>query len=713
MSRIFEITEKVAAYYPKADLDLINRAYVYSAQVHADQKRRSGEPYLNHPLAVADILASLKLDEASIVTGLLHDTVEDTCATLDDIQERFGSNVAELVDGVTKIGQIPFTSSEHKQVENYRKMLLATAKDLRVLLVKLADRLHTMRTLEHMPARKRLAIATETMEIYSPLAHRLGIHWIKQELEDLAFAHVHVTDYKKISEHMASHVHKLDKTRERLETLLQEALDRQGLEAKVQGRMKHLYSLYEKMQRKHVDFDEVYDLVAFRVLVHDTPACYQALGLIHSMYRPVPGRFKDYIALPKPNGYQSLHTTVIGPDNYRIEVQIRTESMHRMADYGVAAHWLYKGGVAGQDQEQLRWLSQLTELLQESENPGEFLENVRLDLFVQEVYVLTRDGDVISLPRGALPLDFAYAIHTNVGNHCIGVRINGQSADFLTQLQNGDQIEVLTNPEQTPSRQWLQYVRTPKARQAIRQWFRRQEREASIQLGEHIFRDIMGKDAVITAGLLKTFETNTDKEFMEKLGHGMIPMDELLKAVDRKEGKPLSVKGLPHTVIQTANCCIPLPGDPVLGRFEQGIGMRIHHRDCERVGNDKKASWMEVRWKGEEGKLYSTAIEIKTENRRGMLAGVTGVIAESAANIEDLKIRQLGGSMTTLHILLQLADRTHLARVMRSVHALEGVVKVSRNIQASASHKSAKLERRSTKGFAETIRKMVSKGLRR
>ena len=713
MSRIFEITEKVASYYPKADLDLINRAYVYSAQVHANQKRRSGEPYLNHPLAVADILASLKLDEASIVTGLLHDTVEDTCATIDDIRERFGANVAELVDGVTKIGQIPFSSSEHKQVENYRKMLLATAKDLRVLLVKLADRLHNMRTLDHMPEKKRVAIATETMEIYSPMAHRLGIHWIKQELEDLAFSYVYAEDFKKLSDRMASHVQNLDKTRKRLEKLLQEALDRQGLEAKVQGRMKHLFSLYEKMQRKHVDFEEVYDLVAFRVLVHDAPACYQALGVIHSMYRPVPGRFKDYIALPKPNGYQSLHTTVIGPDNYRIEVQIRTESMHRYADYGVAAHWLYKGDVSGQDQEQFRWLSQLTELLQESENPGEFLENVRLDLFVQEVYVLTRDGDIISLPRGALPLDFAYAIHTNVGNRCIGVRINGQPADFLTTLQNGDQIEVLTDPEQTPSRQWLQYVRTPKARQAIRQWFRRQEREASIQLGEQIFGDVMGKEAVITAGLLKEFDTNSDKEFMEKLGHGVISMEELLKAAGHGEVKPLVVKGLSHTVIQTANCCIPLPGDPVLGRFEHGSGMRIHHRDCGEVGKDKKATWLEVRWKGEEGKLYPTAIEVKTENRRGMLADISRVIAETHANIEDLKIRQLGGSMTTLHILLELTDRIHLAKVMRSIHALEGVFKVGRNIQASASHKGAKLERRSSRGFTDTIRQMVSKGLRR
>ncbi|MDX8396281.1 MAG: RelA/SpoT family protein, partial [Mariprofundaceae bacterium] len=493
MSRIFEITEKVLSYSPKADIDLINRAYVFAAQAHKDQRRISGDMYITHPLAVANILASLRLDVASIVTGLLHDTVEDTHVTLDDIRDRFGDDIARLVDGVTKIGQIRFDSSEHQQAENFRKMILATAEDLRVLLVKLADRLHNMRTLGFMRESKRKVVSEETMQLYAPLAHRLGIHWIKQEMEDLSFAHIDTESYQTLLLEFKDKIDFLHQTRERLEGVLQEALSRQGVHAEVQGRMKHLYSLYDKMKRKHISFDEIYDMVAFRIIVDDTPACYHALGMIHSLYRPVPGRFKDYIALPKPNGYQSLHTSVIGPENYRIEVQVRTDSMHRYAEDGVAAHWLYKDDSANQnEQKHFQWLRQLTELLQQTDTPSEFMENVRLDLFVQEVYVFSRDGDIYALPRGARPLDFAYAVHTDVGHHCVGVRINGELSDFHAKLRNGDQIEVMTEPDQTPSRQWLRYVKTTKAKQSIRQWFRRQERDSNIHMGESILQDVIG-----------------------------------------------------------------------------------------------------------------------------------------------------------------------------------------------------------------------------
>jgi GTP pyrophosphokinase len=703
VSRIYEITEKVLSYFPKADIDLINRAYVFAAQAHANQTRRSGEPYLDHPLAVADILASLRLDEASIVTGLLHDTVEDTDVTLDDIRERFGDDIARLVDGMTKIAKIRFRSSEHKQAENFRKMILATAKDLRVLLVKLADRLHNMRTLGFLPERKRYEIALETMQLYAPLAHRLGIHWLKQELEDLAFIHLDPEAYQDLSKRLSDHLEFLNSTRERLERLLQEALDRQGIKVKVQGRMKHMYSLHQKLERKHVGFDDIYDLVAFRVIVDDIPACYHVLGVIHSMYRPVPGRFKDYIALPKPNGYQSLHTTVIGPENYRIEIQIRTEAMHRNAEDGIAAHWAYKSSdVSPRDQDRFRWLSQLTDLLQESEHPGEFLENVRLDLFVQEVYVFTRDGDIMALPRGATPLDFAYAIHTNVGNHCIGVRINGEPVDFDTPLRNGDQIEVLTSPEQTPSQYWLQHVHTPRARQAIRQWFRRQKREASIRLGEQMLKEILGRNVKLLGDEeLKALQCKDLDSLREKLGQGNLGIERVLKTLNQEAAKPLKVKGLSLAVMQASDCCCPLPGDPILGHFTRGQGMRIHHRDCPAIRKEKKKSWLEVQWKGEEGKLYPTLIKVKTENRRGMLANVSGCISKADANIEDLKLRQLAGSITTLHIRLEVSSRAHLARILRALHSLDGVVKVSREMLGESA------ARAKSRSFTEAFKSIV------
>ncbi len=707
MSRIFEITDKVLSYHPKADIDLINRAYVFAAQAHANQKRSSGEPYFTHPLAVAGILASLRLDEASIVTGLLHDTVEDTDVTLDEIRERFGDEIAQLVDGVTKIGKLKFQSSEQKQAENFRKLILATAKDLRVLLVKLADRLHNMRTLCFLPEPKRRAISEETVQLYAPLAHRLGIHWIRQEMEDLAFSHLEPEASRELAERLAEHLDSLKDTCMRLELILQEVLDRQGVKARVQGRMKHMYSLYDKMQRKHVSFEEVYDLVAFRIIVEDTPTCYQTLGIIHSLYRPVPGRFKDYIALPKPNGYQSLHTSVYGPENYLIEVQVRTEAMHRYAEDGIAAHWMYKEGkdAASGDLYKFRWLKQLTELLQEADNPVEYLENARLDLFVQEVYVFSRDGDIFSLPRGSMPLDFAYAVHTDVGNHCIGVRINGEPADLGTVLHNGDQIEVLTSPEQTPSRQWHQYVRTPRARQAIRQWFRRQEREASQRMGAEMLREVLGSRTRPDKSMLKKLGCRSVEELEERLGHGDIAVERLLDVAKRTLSGPLHFAGLSQNLMLAADCCLPLPGDPVLGRFQPGRGMIVHHRDCAEVAKTRQDAWLDVKWRGETGQLYPTAIEVRTRNERGMLARVSGCIAENDANIDDVKIHQFEGAMTKLSILVEVADRIHLAAVLRALRRLPGVASVSRRTQGGLPAR-----RHSRKGLGAAIRQMVARG---
>ncbi len=682
MSRIFEITEQIKAYMPKADIELINRAYVFAAHAHARQRRSSGELYIIHPLGVAQNLVDLKLDVSSVVTGLLHDTVEDTHVTLDDIKQRFGEEVAQLVDGVTKVGKIHFTSSEHQKAENFRKMIMATAKDLRVLLVKLADRLHNMETLEFMKPHKRKRIAIETMEIYAPLAHRLGIHWVAQRMEDLAFKYAEPEAYAALQVKLEGKMDFLVATKKRLAGLLEEALQRQGIEAKVQGRMKHLYSLHEKMQRKRLDFDEIYDFMAFRVIVEDTPACYHVLGVIHSLYRPIPGRFKDYIALPKPNGYQSLHTSIIGPDNFRIEVQIRTESMHHYAEEGVASHWIYKSSSkakGGQldELEGFKWLKQLAETLHTADNPGEFLENVRLDLFVKEVYVFSRDGDLFALPRGSTALDFAYAIHTDVGNHCVGVRINGEPATLSQTLYNGDEIEVLTSPEQTPSGKWLRFVKTSRAKQQIRYWLRAQEREEAIRLGEHMLHNALG-DFTIRHDVLKFAGCKDDAELKEKIGRGELEISALLQYLDKDASQPLiRRKPFREAKMHAASCCYPIPGDPVAGLFEAGHGFIVHDIHCKVLQQSGDRS-VEVDWKPVSGELYKTGIEVFCQNERGSLSKVTACLAEQNANIEDLKIEQRAGALSSLYILIEVEGRTHLSHILKALKALPHVSRVHR-----------------------------------
>jgi len=680
MSRIFEITEQVLTYMPKADVDLINRAYVFAAHAHARQRRSTGELYITHPLAVAKNLVDLRMDVSSIVTGLLHDTVEDTHVTLEDIKSRFGDEIAKLVDGVTKVGKIHFRSSEHKKAENFRKMIMATAQDLRVLLVKLADRLHNMNTLAVMRPDKQKRIAVETMEIYVPLAHRLGIHWIAQAMEDLAFRYIDPDACQALEQKLEGKIEFLRQTQERLEGIIQEALSRQGIEAKVQGRMKNMFSLHQKMQRKSLDFDDIYDFMAFRVIVEDTPACYHVLGMIHSLYHPVPGRFKDYIALPKANGYQSLHTAVIGPDHFRIEVQIRSESMHHYAEDGVASHWLYKSKDNPNEQQELQgfqWLRQLAETLHTADNPGEFLENVRLDLFVKEVYVFSRDGDLFALPRGSKPLDFAYAVHTDIGNHCLGVRINGAPAGFQQNLHNGDEIEVLTSPEQTPSRKWLQWVKTAKAKQGIRQWFRVQEKESAVRLGEHLLNSVLGKHD-IHHDMLQFAECQDDTELKEKLGRGDIDVSTLVHYLHKDDESVIRNKAFVESNMQPASCCHPIPGDNVVGAFIKGAGFMVHDHQCPEVMQQESNSWVDVDWQAVPTQFYKTGIEVFCTNERGSLGLVTSCLSREDANIEDLKIEQLPGTLTLLYILIDVEDRLHLARVFKALKALNHVSRVRR-----------------------------------
>jgi len=701
MSRIFEITEKIRDYAPKADIDLVNRAYVFAAQAHAEQRRSSGELYITHPLSVASILADLRLDTTTIATGLLHDTVEDTHVSMDDIETRFGSEIAYLVNGVTKIGQFHFESSDHKKAENFRKMIIATAQDLRVLLVKLADRMHNMRTLNFVSAEKAKRVSQETMELYIPLAHRLGIHWIKQEMEDIAFSHIEPESYQHIVDLLKGKLEFFQETQVKLEHILQEAMARQGFQTKVQGRMKHLYSLYQKMQHKQVSFDEIYDIVAFRLIVDDSSTCYQALGVIHSLYRPVPGRFKDYIALPKPNGYQSLHTSIMGPENHRIEVQIRSQAMHQHAEDGIAAHWIYKGKQSSpQEQERLLWIKQLTELLQESENPTEFMESVRLDLFIQEVYVFSRDGDIYALPRGARPLDFAYAVHTDLGHHCIGARINGIMGDLQTKLRNGDQIEVLTSPDQEPSRNWLRYVKTPKARQAIRHYYRRQDIYISRRMGQKIIQEVLGTPP--TPKLIETLHCNSLEDLEIKLGQGDLNVDSLLEQAEHTLRLPLH--SLQH-IQYGADCCHPIPGDAVLARMVKKRGMELHYRDCPYVLNNHEQAWLEADWHAKPKQLYPTAIEVHTEDLRGMLSHVTGLIAKLEANINDLNLEQRAGEMTHIHILILVSDRIHLAKILRGIRLIDGVIKVKRkNHRELTPHRST--------GIGDAVKGMIAKGRR-
>ncbi|MDQ7003606.1 MAG: bifunctional (p)ppGpp synthetase/guanosine-3',5'-bis(diphosphate) 3'-pyrophosphohydrolase [Ghiorsea sp.] len=680
MIRIFEITEQVLTYMPKADIELINRAYVFAAHAHARQRRSTGELYITHPLAVAKNLVELRMDVSTIVTGLLHDTVEDTHVTLEDIKSRFGDEIAKLVDGVTKVGKIHFRSSEHQKAGNFRKMIMATAQDLRVLLVKLADRLHNMNTLSVMRPDKQKRIAIETMEIYVPLAHRLGIHWIAQDMEDLAFRYIDPDACQELEQKLEGKIDFLRQTQLRLEGIIQEALSRQGLEAKVQGRMKNMFSLHQKMQRKSLDFDEIYDFMAFRVIVEDTPACYHVLGMIHSLYHPVPGRFKDYIALPKANGYQSLHTAVIGPDNFRIEVQIRSESMHRYAEDGVASHWLYKSEGSPEEQQEVQgfqWLKQLAETLHTADNPGEFLENVRLDLFVKEVYVFSRDGDLFALPRGSKPLDFAYAVHTDIGNHCLGVRINGAPAAFQQNLHNGDEIEVLTSPEQTPSRKWLQWVKTAKAKQSIRQWFRLQEKDSAVRLGEHLLNSVLGKQS-IQHDMLRFAKCNDDVELKEKLGRGDLDISTLVHYLHEGDASVVRNKAFVESRMNPASCCHPIPGDNVVGAFIVGEGFIVHSYQCPEVMKQDDNAWVVADWKPVDGHLYKTGIEVFCSNERGSLGRVGACLSQAGVNIEDLRLEQLPGTLTLLNMLVDVEDRVHLARVFKALKGLDHVSRVRR-----------------------------------
>ncbi len=716
MIRLNDILEQIHSYHPEADTSLVEKAYVYSAKVHAGQMRLSGEPYLSHPLAVAYILAKLKLDLASIAAGLLHDTVEDTLATIEELENMFGKDVAQIVDGVTKLSKIRFQSRIQKQAENIRKMILAMSKDIRVLLVKLADRLHNMRTLEYQKESKRMKIARETLDIYAPLASRLGIDWIKRELEDLSFMFLYPDEYKALRDEVDQRLGQRKAYVEDVKALIARKMEDYGLSCRVLGRPKHLYSIYRKMKRRNVPLDQVYDLIAFRIILKTTKECYEALGIVHSLWKPVPGRFKDYISLPKTNMYQSLHTTVIGPYGERMEIQIRTEEMDRVATEGIAAHWLYKEGqvVTREHQKKFEWLNRLMEWQKELEDPREFLDSVRMDLFPNEVYVFTPRGEVKEFPLGATPVDFAYAIHTEVGHHCAGAKVNGRMVPLKYQLQNGDVVEIITSPQHVPSRDWLKIAKTSRARARIRQWIKIAEHEKSLSLGKELclrefrkhrldFNDFLKNKAEEIAKLL-SFKSVDD--MLVAVGYGKISPLQVLRRflkesaeieekeeLDLEKAKQISgrtgpvegqqaiqIDGIDDIMVHLGRCCTPVPGDEVVGYITRGRGVTVHREDCPNIQNLDPDRKVEVSWAVSRGDTYPVRIWVSTVDQKGMLASVSNAISAEEANILEAKVTTYPDHRAAFRFIVEVTDGKHLRRILSSIRKVEGVHRVERTI---------------------------------
>ncbi|MBW1802132.1 MAG: bifunctional (p)ppGpp synthetase/guanosine-3',5'-bis(diphosphate) 3'-pyrophosphohydrolase, partial [Deltaproteobacteria bacterium] len=630
MIRLNDITSQLLGYHPKADITLVEKAYVFSAKVHQGQIRLSGEPYLSHPLEVAHILTKMKLDVISVVAGLLHDTLEDTDAELSEIKRLFGQEAANIVDGVTKISKMEFTSREERQAENMRKMILAMATDIRVILVKLADRLHNMQTLGFQTPEKQKRIASETLDIYAPLAGRMGIYWIRSTLEDLCLYYLEMEIYEQIKTGIAERREGREKFIREVKSLLIDKLKEADINATIKGRHKHFYSIYRKMRDQNLSVDQVYDALAFRVIVNSLRECYEVLGLIHAMWKPLPARFKDYISLPKANMYQSLHTTVIGPLGQRMEIQIRTWEMHRIAEDGIAAHWKYKEGLAADntDEKQFSWLRQLLEWQQNLKDPTEFLETVRMDLFPNEVYVFTPRGDVKRFPKGSTPIDFAYGIHSEVGEKCAGARVNGKMVPLKHHLNNGDIVEIITSAKHHPSKDWLDIVKTSKAKTKIRNWIKRQERDLSINLGKEMIEKALEQSQINLPNIMKSeqiaaiakdYSLQSVADLLANIGYGKLSVNQVIgrlkpilgieeekppgivsKMVSRmkrkKSTRGIKVKGLDDMLVRFANCCHPLPGERVVGFITRGRGVTIHKSSCRHVLDSDQGRLVEVLW---------------------------------------------------------------------------------------------------------------------
>ena len=710
---IDQLLDRVKSYNAEADLNIVRKAYEFSAKVHEGQRRRSGEPYLQHPIAVAGVLTFLRTDVTAIVAALLHDTLEDTVATPEELESEFGKDVVHLVDGVTKIGKITFKSHEEKQAENFRKMLLSMADDIRVVLIKLADRLHNMRTLEHLGQAKRHAIAEETLEIYAPLANRLGIGWIKNELEDLCLKHLKPDVYEVLRTRVAKRDEDRQQYIQEVIELVTKALQEHGLPGQVYGRPKHLYGIYQKMNKQSISFEEVYDLTALRIVTDTKMNCYALVGVIHSLWRPVPGRFKDYIAIPKSNLYQSIHTTVVGPKGEHVEFQIRTEEMHRVAECGIAAHWKYKeqGRVTDRDSKTFGWLHQFVEWHRDLPDNRQFMDSVKLDLFHDVVYVFTPKGIVKELPRGSTPVDFAYAIHTEVGDHCVGAKVNGKIVPLKHQVESGDTIEILTSPTQTPHKDWLKFVRTSRAKTKIKHWIKIEEQKRSLEIGRRLLESEFRRHGMAPAQMLKSSELaaaarqagyDTTDELIASVGFGHLPtanvMEKLAassaslvpekratpstrKAVAGKsDDKGVKVKGARDVLMQLSRCCNPVPGDRILGYITRGRGLTIHAVDCpnlEALDYDRERL-VEVEWDSATPSTHAVKISVMAVDKTGVLANVSSAIAERRANISRAEIATREDRKAVLDFIVEISGTDHLDQVLKAIERVDGVITARR-----------------------------------
>ena len=708
------LARALEGYADRLDVDAIQRAHELSVQAHAGQTRASGEKYVTHTIEVATILAQLHLDTDTIVAGLIHDIVEDTEITLRDVEQQFGSQVSAIVDGVTKLGRVQFRSATEQQVENYRKMLLSMASDARVILVKLADRLHNMRTLEHLADHKRRRIALETKEIYAPLAHRLGMAGIRWELEDLAFKFLEPEAYGALRKK----IRRRRKAREReileMQRPLEEALAEAGIQAQVSGRPKHLWSIHRKIVKQGRPYEEIFDLMAMRVLTETLQDCYAALGVIHSKWTPIPERFQDYVATPKSNMYRSLHTTVFGPGARRYEIQIRTEEMHRTSEYGIAAHWRYKqdsGKAREEDEadEALTWFRQVLEWQQDTAEPEEFMEFLRMDLFQGEMFVFTPEGDIKALPIGATPIDFAYSVHTEVGHHCAGAKVNGRIAPLSRALKNGDAVEILTSKKQRPSRDWLAFVKTSRARQSIRQWIRREEFDAAFKLGKELldrelkkarrtlpsdphqrlaaavalgYADMeqvqaaLGRGDVGPTAVIKQFHPDHDPVEVAKRQPSALSK---LAARLRISGRGVRIQGMDNLMVRYSRCCQPVPGDPVIGYVTRGRGVSIHRKDCPNVlslSRDPERR-IEIEWAAEKGESFFVKLYMRGSDRRGLLSDVAKAITSTGTDISHADMRTGDGGMHG-EFVVEVRDLAHLEKVRRSIGRVKGVLDVER-----------------------------------
>jgi GTP pyrophosphokinase len=690
-----------SGYLRPEDITQLQSAYDFSKAAHAGQYRKSGEPYISHPLAVADILAQWHMDPQALTAALLHDVTEDTAVTKTDISRNFGRPVAELVDGVSKLDRIEFETQEKAQAENFRKMLLAMARDVRVILIKLADRLHNMRTLEAVQPVKRRRIARETLEIYAPIANRLGLNKIYQELEDLAFQHLYPDRHRVLAKAVkAAGGNRRQVVDKVLDTLTKKLRDSK-VDAQVYGREKHLYSIYRKMREKHLPFAQVLDVFAFRIIVNDVPSCYLALGALHGLYKPIPGKFKDYVAIPKANGYQSLHTTLFGPFGSPIEIQIRTREMHKIAEAGVASHWLYRSSDASLSELQQKthqWLQSLIEMQSEAGDSVEFLEHLKVDLFPDEVYVFTHKGQIMALPRGATAVDFAYAVHTDIGNRCVAVKINQELMPLRTELKNGDRVEIITAAHAKPNPLWLNFVVTAKARSHIRHFVKTMHFEESVQLGERLLNQALAAFKSSLADVKDTQWSRLMKESSAKSRQHLlsdIGLGKRLAAVIARQllflGSPVPpesagpgavvIRGSEGMAVQFAKCCTPIPGDPIIGLISKGQGMIIHTHDCPVMGKARPDPdrLLDVQWDPETHKTFEVSIKLVVANQKGVLAKVAAEISSAGSNIQNVAVEpDDGGTYTTMHFTLQVSNRLHLAQIVRALRGIPEVIRISR-----------------------------------